>query len=120
MEVCIHRIRCIIESTISNEIQTSLMHDENVPDVPHLAGRRRLPDETVWEEEAKRILKAELARHGLTYKALVARLEAIGVKDEERAISNRISRGKFAFTFFLQCMRAIGVTEVDLRQRTRR
>lgn len=73
-----------------------------------------------WEGEAKRILKAELARHGLTYKGLVLRLEAMGVTDQEKAIANRISRGKFPFTFFLQCMYAMGVSEVDLRDRTRR
>lgn len=72
---------------------------------------------SVWEAEAKRILKAELARRGLTYKALAVRLDAIGVRDEERAIANRISRGKFQFTFFLQCMRAIGVEQVDVRHR---
>ena len=73
-----------------------------------------------WEAEAKRILKAELARRGMTYKGLVLRLNALGVKDEEKAISNRISRGKFPFTFFLQCMCALNVTEVDLRDRGRR
>jgi hypothetical protein len=96
------------------------MRKDHVPAVEHLAVRRGSSDEGEWEAEAKRILKAELARHGLTYKTLVSRLEVIGVKDEERAISNRISRGKFQFTFFLQCMRAIGVAEVDLRERARR
>jgi hypothetical protein len=73
-----------------------------------------------WESAAKRILKAELARAGMTYKALVKRLEAMGIEDNETAIANRISRGKFPFTFFLQCMTAIGVAEVDLRDRTHR
>lgn len=73
-----------------------------------------------WESEAKRILKAELARAGLTYKGLVKRFEAMGIADNEIAIGNRISRGKFQFTFFLQCMRAIGVSQVDLRDRVRR
>ena len=73
-----------------------------------------------WEVEAKRILKSELARHGMTYKGLVARLEALGVQDEEKAIANRISRGKFPFTFFLQCMRALDIVEIDLRDRMRR
>lgn len=73
---------------------------------------------TDWEEFARRVLKAELARAGLTYKMLVKRLEAMGVRDSEAAIANRVSRGKFSFAFFLQCMSAIGVTEVDLRDRT--
>lgn len=73
-----------------------------------------------WELEAKQVLKAELARCGVTYKALVKRLEAMGIEDNEAAIANRISRGKFPFAFFLQCMKAIGVGEVDLRDRTLR
>lgn len=93
------------------------MRDKPIPRVEHLSARRGHPRDEPWETEAKRILKAEIARHGLTYKALVARLAAIGVEDEERAISNRISRGKFPFTFFLQCMRAMGVSDVDLRAR---
>jgi hypothetical protein len=73
-----------------------------------------------WEVEAKTILKAELARGALSRKVLVARLEKLGVKDSESAISNRISRGKFSFAFFLQCMRALGVEEVRVGQRKAR
>lgn len=96
------------------------MSDESPPSVEHLSLRRPPVKEGDWEDEAKGLLKAELARQGVTYKMLVKRLEAIGVTDEERAIANRISRGKFAFTFFLQCMRALGVEYVDLRGRGRR
>lgn len=67
-----------------------------------------------WEVEAKRLLKAELARQGVSYKTLAVKLEAIGVTDSAPAIANRISRGKFAFAFFLQCMAALGVEEVRL------
>ena len=73
-----------------------------------------------WEALARQVLKSEFARQGVTYKLLVKRLEAIGVKADEKAIANRISRGRFQCVFFLQCMRALGVTEVDLRDRTRR
>lgn len=72
-----------------------------------------------WDALAKRVLKAELARAGLTYKMLANRLEDLGIEDSDAAIANRISRGKFSFAFFLKCMAAIGVTELDLRDRTR-
>lgn len=67
-----------------------------------------------WDLEAKRLLKAELARSGVSYKVLVTRLESIGVVETEGAISNKISRGRFSFAFFLQCMRALGVETVRL------
>ncbi|MDI1258290.1 DUF6471 domain-containing protein [Aquabacterium sp.] len=70
-----------------------------------------------WEAEAKLVLKAELARSGVSYKVLVARFEAMGIKDNELAIASRISRGKFSFAFFLQCMRALNVDEVQVRPR---
>ncbi len=70
-----------------------------------------------WENEAKRILKAELARAGVGHKVLVSRLEALGVQDNTAALASRISRGKFTFVFFLQCMRALGVDEVRLGTR---
>lgn len=65
-----------------------------------------------WDIEAKLVLKSELTRRGVSYKVLAARLEALGVEDSAPAIANRISRGKFSFAFFLQCMRALDVDEV--------
>lgn len=70
-----------------------------------------------WEEVAKRVLKAELAHEGLTYKALALRLEAMGVHMNEAAIANRISRGQFTFIFFLQCMKAMGISRFELREK---
>ena len=72
-----------------------------------------------WESEAKRILKAELTRAGVSYKVLAARLAQMGIEDSETAIANRISRGRFSFVFFLQCMAALGIDQVLLRNRGR-
>jgi len=44
-----------------------------------------------WENEARRIVRAELVRRGITYKGLAARLVAIGVKETERSIANKMS-----------------------------
>lgn len=98
----------------------SRMREKSVPDVKHLRSQPKAKPGQQWELEAKAILKAELARAGVTYKELARRLEDFGLSDSDRAIANRISRGKFAFTFFLQCMRALGVEYVDLRDRGRR
>jgi hypothetical protein len=67
-----------------------------------------------WEIEAERLLKAELARKGVTYKVLATKLAAIGVTDTESAIANKINRGKFQMVFFMQCMKAIGVDTVSI------
>jgi len=72
---------------------------------------------STWELEARRILKAELARAGIGYKSLVVRLAVLDVEESEANLSNKINRGKFPFTFFLQCMKAIDVQTVDVSPR---
>lgn len=66
-----------------------------------------------WENEARRIVKAELARRGYTYERLAKRLNTIGVIETERSIANKMSRGSFSFVFFLQCMQAIGNRDIN-------
>ena len=60
-----------------------------------------------WQNQAKRLLKAELAKKDMTYAQLARRLTAIGVKENEPNLRNKISRGKFSVVFLLQCMEAI-------------
>lgn len=67
-----------------------------------------------WSDKAKNLLRSELKRKGVTYAQLSDSLEKIGVQENEKNIANKISRGVFTMAFFLQCMAAIGVTEVRL------
>ena len=67
-----------------------------------------------WQARVKGMLKAELKRRDISYRDLAEKLEAIGVKDSERNISNKISRGSFTAVFFVQCMEAIGCDTVHL------
>ena len=69
---------------------------------------------TDWEEKAKGLLRAEMARRGVTYAQLVDRLAAIGVDDNERNLRNKVSRGKFTAGFLLQCLATIDVRELRL------
>jgi uncharacterized protein DUF6471 len=62
-----------------------------------------------WTGEARQVLKAEIKRQGLGYKALAARLRDIGIEETERSITNKLSRGTFSFVFVLQCMHVMGV-----------
>lgn len=67
-----------------------------------------------WVAQVKGILKAELKRRSLSYADLAEKLAAVGVKDSERNISNKISRGTFTAIWFVQCMEAIGVKNIHL------
>ncbi|SIT49362.1 conserved hypothetical protein [Paraburkholderia ribeironis] len=61
-----------------------------------------------WYQVAGNVLRAELARQGISYRQLATLLAGIGVSETQRSIANKMSRGSFSFAFFLQCMRALG------------
>jgi hypothetical protein len=65
--------------------------------------------ETDWNEKAKRLLKSELVRRGVTSEDLVNLLENIGVEETRASIDSKISRGTFSAAFLIQCLNAIGV-----------
>lgn len=67
-----------------------------------------------WVETAKSVLKAELKRRNVGYRELAEKLTAMGIPETERNIANKISRGGFTAAFFLQCLSAIGCTNLRL------
>jgi hypothetical protein len=67
-----------------------------------------------WSEIAKRVLKAELKKRGVTYRGLAELLTQAGSPDTERNISNKVSRGGFSAAFFFEAMAAIGCHTVHL------
>ena len=72
-----------------------------------------MPDKE-WQGRVKGMLKAELKRRNISYKQLAERLEAMGIHESERNINNKISRGGFTATFFVQCLLAAGCYSVRL------
>lgn len=68
-----------------------------------------MAEKTDWEAFAANMLKAELKRKGVTYAQLA---DLIG--DKEVNIRNKLARGKFTAAFLLQCLNAIGATELRI------
>ncbi|MDD2977139.1 DUF6471 domain-containing protein [Aquabacterium sp.] len=66
--------------------------------------------------EATRILRAEMARRGISYKELAEAMSHVAGEPMEstQALINKVNRGRFSFAFFLRACRAMGVTTVDL------
>jgi hypothetical protein len=64
--------------------------------------------EDEWVEEVKRLLRAEMARRGVTYQGLAERLAAIGVRDTAVNLRSKVARGRFSAVFLVQCLTAIG------------
>ena len=72
-------------------------------------------DDTIdWPAHAKGLLKAELKRRNVGYRELAEKLGEVGVHESERNIANKISRGAFSAVFFLQCLKAVGATDIRL------
>lgn len=70
--------------------------------------------DTDWQARVKGLLKAELKRRNVSYKELAGKLAALGIHETEQNIRTKISRGGFTAVFFVQCLVAVGVTEVRL------
>lgn len=70
--------------------------------------------EDEWAEQAKRIVRAEMVRRGVTYETLSERLATLGVHDTPVNMRNKIARGKFTATFMLQVLEAVGCKNLSL------
>ncbi|HEY2749834.1 DUF6471 domain-containing protein [Phenylobacterium sp.] len=67
-----------------------------------------------WVVFTKGLLRAAMMRKGVTYKGLVERLAAIGVRETEANLRNKISRGGFTGTFLIQCLVAMDISTLRL------
>lgn len=67
-----------------------------------------------WTKLATTTIKVELARAGIGYEELIRRLAEFGVQESYKGLSAKINRGTFSFTFFAQCMKALGVKAVRI------
>jgi 3-mercaptopyruvate sulfurtransferase SseA len=70
--------------------------------------------ESDWQERVKGLLKAELKRRNISYKQLAEKLEELGVHENDRNIANKLARGGFSAVFMVQCLEAIGCSNVQL------
>ena len=72
--------------------------------------------EAEWAEDVKRLLRAEMARRGITYQELADRLASMGVRDTAVNLRNKVARGRFSAVFLVQCLRAIGARALRLNE----
>ena len=67
-----------------------------------------------WDDKAKRLLKSELIKRGVTNSDLVTLLNEIGIEETKASIDSKISRGSFSATFLLQSLSAIGCRKLEI------
>ena len=69
-----------------------------------------------WTAHTKGLLRAEMVKRHLSYKDLVEKLAAIGIRETEANLRNKISRGGFTGAFLIQCLVAMGVATLRLEE----
>jgi hypothetical protein len=67
-----------------------------------------------WADRARRFLKAELKRAGVTYEELAKRLKSHGLEETEASITSKLGRGTFPATFFLATLVALELEGIKL------
>lgn len=75
-------------------------------------------DDEFGAQWVKGILRSEMVKRGITYAELAERLNALGLSETEKNLANKIGRGTFSAALFLQCLYAIGMTELSFNPRT--
>ena len=70
--------------------------------------------ELFYERQARDLVMMLREQKGISYRDLQLRLQAHGVDMELQALTNRITRGKFSFTFALQLLAAMDVKNLWL------
>ena len=69
-----------------------------------------------WNEKAKRLIKSELIKRGITNSDLVILLKEIDIEETKASIDSKISRGSFSASFFLQCLSVIGCNKLTIEE----
>ncbi|MEY3997161.1 MAG: hypothetical protein RL344_1504 [Pseudomonadota bacterium] len=67
---------------------------------------------TINSNPAKRLLKSELIKKGISSKKLTILLNNNGFIETNASVANKISRGNFSADFFLNCLYAIQCTSL--------
>lgn len=68
-----------------------------------------------WYPKAAKLLKVEMLRLDYRVPDLARQLLVThGIKTSTNALGKKINKGGFSLAFFLQCMEAMGITQLDL------
>ncbi len=81
-------------------------------DASALLSRAVLREEVVLF--AKQLLVREMKAQKLTYQALADKLTPYGIRDSAPVLNTKIFRGTFSATFFITCLKALGIQQIDL------
>lgn len=67
-----------------------------------------------WNQKAKRLLKSELIKRGVSTSELAILLNNEGIEETKSSIDSKISRGTFSAAFFIQSLSVIGCEKIEI------
>ena len=67
-----------------------------------------------WNDKAKRLLKSELMKRGISNADLALLLQKNGIFETKSSIDSKISRGSFSANFLLQCLTVIDCKKIEI------
>jgi Domain of unknown function (DUF6471) len=91
-----------------------MKNDEPNRKPPKVEPWKDRPITVEYETKAKNLLRGEMRRRGVTTAQLAEKLTAMGIPETERNLNNKISRGGFTAAFLLQCLEAVGVSDLRI------
>jgi hypothetical protein len=71
-------------------------------------------DDDTWVRPTRGMLRVEMIRRDMKYADLVKALAAIEIEIDERVLRNKIARGTFSAVFFIQCLVAMKVSNLEI------
>lgn len=67
-----------------------------------------------WEDRAHELLRMEMKRRKVSYKALSRLLEAYGFEESPGQLNRKVNRKRFSAAFLFACLAAMDVTTIDV------
>ena len=67
-----------------------------------------------WESRATLLLKVEMTKSRMNFKALARRLESLNIVETPAQVNRKVNRGKFSAAYLLACLEVLGVEEIRM------
>lgn len=75
-------------------------------------------DSPAMRESLKRYIRIQMTSRNLKYRDLSTRLEKIGIRQEERTLRNKVSKGNLGAQLFMYILIALEIRELKISEIT--
>lgn len=83
-----------------------------------MTSKVRYFDSPAMRESLRRYIRIQMTSRNLKYRDLSERLEEIGIRQEERTLRNKVSKGNLGAQLFMYILVALDVQELKISEIT--